>query len=193
MVNILKTVFNEIPKEMAERLSPLITHKSMHHISKNFASALLSCSFQQTNLDSLSYKTKSITVLSFVKQNNLGRINAYREAEQVAKNECKFDFIESYCKALKSTIQEFGKITTMDCIVKICTKVCCVITALFDVRPGNPISLLYAICIKLVECIKHPEFIKWHNNISNRVPQLPYIILNMFHKVLSQLASFGTN
>jgi hypothetical protein len=61
-VNILTTVFNEIPDDMAKRLSPLTTHKSMHHILKNFASSLLSCKFQWTNLDSLSYKTNSITV-----------------------------------------------------------------------------------------------------------------------------------
>jgi hypothetical protein len=41
-VNILTTVFNKIPEDMATRLSPPTTHKSMHHISKNFASALLS-------------------------------------------------------------------------------------------------------------------------------------------------------
>jgi hypothetical protein len=46
-VNILTTVFNKIPNNMAERLGPLTTHKSMHHVSKNFASALLSCNFQR--------------------------------------------------------------------------------------------------------------------------------------------------
>ena len=66
MINILTTVFNEIPDNMAERLSPLTTNKSMHHISKNFASALLSCNSQRTNLDSLSYETNSITILSFI-------------------------------------------------------------------------------------------------------------------------------
>ncbi len=74
-VNILTTVFNKIPEDMAKRLSPLTTHKSMHHISKNFASVLLSCNFQQTNLDSLIYETNSITILSFVEQNDLAKIN----------------------------------------------------------------------------------------------------------------------
>ena len=45
-VNILTTVFSDIPDNMAERLSPLTSHKSMHHISNNFASALLNCNFQ---------------------------------------------------------------------------------------------------------------------------------------------------
>ncbi len=93
MVNILTMVFNKIPEKMAERLSPLITHKSMHHILKNFASAILSCNFQWTNLDSLSYKINSIIILSFVEQSDLGKINVYRKAKQVAKNERKFDFV----------------------------------------------------------------------------------------------------
>ncbi len=74
---------------------------------------------------------------------------------------------------LKTTIKGVGKISNKDCIVKICTNRCCVITALFNVIPGNPIPLLYAICIKMIECIKHAEFIKWHKDVSNRVPQLP--------------------
>ena len=72
-VNIFTTVVNKIPNNMTERLSPLTTHKSMHHILKNFASALLSCNFQRTNLDSLSYETSSITILSFVAQSDLER------------------------------------------------------------------------------------------------------------------------
>ncbi len=31
-VNILSTVFAEIPSDMAKRLSPLMTHKSLYHI-----------------------------------------------------------------------------------------------------------------------------------------------------------------
>jgi hypothetical protein len=192
-VNILTTVFNEIPNDMAERLSPLTTHKSMHHVSKNFASALLSCNFQRTNLDSLSYETNSITILSFVAQSDLGKVHASREAEQVAKNEREFDFVESHRKALKTTIEGLGKIHSMDCIVKICANVCCVITALFDIRAGKPVPLLYSVCIKTIEVVKHPEFIKWHSEVHDKVPQLPYIFLNMLHKVLSQLASFSTN
>ncbi len=192
-VNILTTVFNKIPDDMAKRLSPLTTHKSMHHISKNFVSSLLSCNFQWTNVDSLSYKTNSITVLSFVEQSNLGKISAYCNAEQVAKNECKFDFVKSHCKTLKTTIEGLGKISNMDCIVKVWVNICCMITALFDIWMGNPIPLLYSVCIKTIDIIKHPEFIKWHNNVHGKVPQLPYIFLNMLHKVLSQLASFSTN
>jgi hypothetical protein len=81
----------------------------------------------------------------------------------------------------------------MDCIVKVCTNICCMITTLFDLWTGNPVPLLYSVCIKTIEVIKHPGFIKWHNNVNGKVPQLPYIFLNMLHKVLSQLASFSTN
>ena len=57
MVIILTTVFIEVPNDMAEMLSPLTTHTLMHHISKNFASALLSCNVQHTNLDSMNFET----------------------------------------------------------------------------------------------------------------------------------------
>jgi hypothetical protein len=41
LVNILTTVFAKVPNDLAEMLSPLTTHKSMPHILKNFASAIL--------------------------------------------------------------------------------------------------------------------------------------------------------
>jgi hypothetical protein len=56
MVNIVTTVFMELPNDLAEMLSPLTMHKSMHNISKNFASALLSCNVQHSNLDSLNLR-----------------------------------------------------------------------------------------------------------------------------------------
>jgi hypothetical protein len=193
MVNILTTVFSEIPTDLGERLSPLTTSKSMHHISKNFASALLGANFLRNNLESLNYETNSITILSFVAQNDLEKIIAQRDAEQVARNEREFDFVESHRKAIKATIEGLGKIQNMECIVKICANISCVITAIFDIRAGNPIPLLYSVCIKTIEVIKHPDFIKWHAEVREKVPQLPYIFLNMLHKVLSQLASFSTN
>jgi hypothetical protein len=101
MVNILTTIFMEVPNDMAEMLSPLTTHKSMHHISNNFASALLSCNVQRSNLDSLNFETSLITILSFVGQSDITKVEAYREAEQIAKNEREFDFIESHRKVLK--------------------------------------------------------------------------------------------
>ena len=104
------------------------------------------------------------------------KVNTYREAEQVARNEREFDFVESHHKALKTTIEGLGKIHSMDCIVKICANVCCVITALFDIWAGNPVPLLYSVCIKTIEVVKHPKFIKWHNEVHDKVPQLPYII-----------------
>ncbi len=83
----------------------------------------MSCNVQRSNLDSLNFETSSITILSFVGQSDIAKVEAYREAEQIAKNEPEFDFIESHCKALKTMIEELGKITSMDCIVKICVNV----------------------------------------------------------------------
>ena len=181
MVNILTTVFSEIPTALGKRLSPLTSGKSMHHISKNFASALLSAKFLRNNLESLDYETNSITILSFVAQNNLEKVNSHRDAKQVARNKREFDFVESHCKAIKTTIEGLGKIQNMECIVKICANICYVTTAIFDIWAGNPIPLLYSVCIKTIEVIKHPDFIKWHIEVRKKVPQLPYIFLNMLH------------
>jgi hypothetical protein len=189
-VNILSTVFAEIPTEMAKRLSPLTTHKSFYHISKNFALALLACNVQRTGLDSLNFEMSSITILSFVEQSNIAKVKENCEAEQIARNECKFNFIETHRKALKKTIEGLGKITSMECIVKICANICCMITAFSDIRPSNPVPLLYSICIKTIEFVKNLDFIGWHAEVRGDVPQLPYIFLNMLQKVLSQLAVF---
>jgi hypothetical protein len=192
-VNILSTVFAEIPTKMAKRLRPLTTHKSLYHISKNFALALLACNVQRTDLDSLNFKTSSITILSFMEQINIAKVKENREAEQIFRNERKFDFIETHCKALKTTIKGLGKITSMECIVKICANICCMITAFFDIRPSNPVPLLYSICIKTIKFVKNLDFIRWHAEVHGDVPQLLYIYLNMLQKVLSQVAVFSTN
>jgi hypothetical protein len=53
--------------------------------------------------------------------------------------------------------------------------VCCIITALFDIQLGNPVPVLYSTCIKMIEFIKHLDFICWHVDVKENVPQLPYI------------------
>ncbi len=122
-VNILSTVFAEIPTKMFGRFSPLTTHKSLYHISKNFASAHLACNVQRTGLDSLNFETSSITILSFVEQSNIAKVEENREAKQIVRNEREFDFIETHRKALKPTIKGLGKITSAECIVKICANI----------------------------------------------------------------------
>jgi hypothetical protein len=117
----------------------------MYHISKNVATAILNCNFQQTNLDSLNFETSSISILSFVGQNDSAKFKEYREAQQLAQNKHVFDIIEANWKTLKSTIKGLGKITSMDCIIKISANVCCIIMALFDIQPGN-----LQCCIQLV-------------------------------------------
>jgi hypothetical protein len=90
MVNIFSMVFKEVPDDLAKRLSPLTNHKMMHHIFKNFATAILNCSFQKTYLNLMSFETSSIVILSFVDQNDSTKVEEYHEAEQHAQNETLF-------------------------------------------------------------------------------------------------------
>ena len=158
-VNILTTCFGQVPTDLSERLSPLTTHKSMHHISKYLASALQTANVQRTSLDSLKFETSSITMLSFVGQNDVAKIKAHHEAEQLAKNEREFDFVEAHRKILKTTIEGLGMISGMECIVKICANVCCVVTAFYDIDGSNPVPFLYSVCIKTIDFVKHLDFI----------------------------------
>jgi hypothetical protein len=89
-VNIFTTYFNQVPTDLAERLSPLTAHKSMQHISKNFVTAFISANLQHTPLNSLKFKTSLVTMLSFVGQNDIAKIKAHCKAEQLSKNECGF-------------------------------------------------------------------------------------------------------
>ncbi len=174
-VNILTTCFSQVPAELAKCLSPLTTHKSMQHISKNFALALLSANIQRTPLDSLKFKMSSITILSFVGQDNIAKIEVHCKAEQLAKNECKFDFVKAHCKHLKTTIKGLGMISGRECIVKICANVCCIVTAFIVINSSNPVPLLYSMCIKMIDFVKQLDFIQWHAIMCARVPQLHFI------------------
>ena len=146
----------------------------MQHISKNFASAFLATNFQRTPLDSLKFKTSLITILSFVGQDYFAKLEAHCEAEQQAKNEREFDFVETHCKLLKTTIKGLGMISGVECIMKICANVCCVVTALFDIDGSNPVVLLFSVCIKIIDFVKSLDFIQWHAIVRTRVPQLPF-------------------
>ncbi len=161
-VNILTMCFNQVPTDLAERLSPLTTHKLMQHISKNFASAFLATNFQRTPLDSLKFETSSITILSYVGQDNFAKLKAHCEAEQHAKNGHEFNFVKTHRKLLKTSIKGLGMISGMECVVKICANVCCVVTAFFDIDGSNPVPLLYSVCIKMIDFVKSLDFIQWH-------------------------------
>jgi hypothetical protein len=100
-----------------------------------------------------------ITILSFVGQDDFAKLKARCVAEQQAKNECEFDFVESHCKLLKTTIEGLGKISSIECVVKICANVFCVITAFFDIDGSNPVPLLYSVCIKTIDFVKSLDFI----------------------------------
>jgi len=146
----------------------------MHHISKNLASALLTGNFQRTPLDSLKFETSSVTILSFVGQNDFAKIEAHREAEQLAKNEREFDFVEAHHKILKTTIEGLGTISGMECIVKICVNVSCVVTV-FLISMAVTQFRFSIVCTKTIDFVKHLDFIQWHVTVSARVPQLPFI------------------
>ncbi len=160
--NILTTCFNQVPTDLAESLSPLTTHKSMQHLLKNFASAFLATNFHCTPLDSLKFETSSITSLSFVGHDNFAKLKVHCKAEQHAKNECEFDFVETHRKLLKTTIEGLGMISGMEWVVKICANVCCVVTAFSDINGSNPVPLLYSVCIKMIDFVKSLNFIQWH-------------------------------
>jgi hypothetical protein len=147
----------------------------MQHISKNFASAFVATNFQRTPLDSLKFETSLITILSFVGQDDFAKLKAHCEAEQQAKNEREFDFVETHRKHLKTTIEGLGKISGMECVIKICANVCCVITAFFDIDGSNPVPVPYSVCIKTIDFVKSLDFIQWHAIVRARVPQLPFI------------------
>ena len=181
-VNIFTTCFNQVPMDLAERLSPLTTHKSMNFISKNFATSFITTNIQYTPLESLKFETSLVTILSFVGQNDFDKIKAHREAEQLAKNELEFDFVDTQCKALKTIIEGLGMITGMECIVKICANVCCAINALFDINRNNPVPFFYNVCIKTIDFVKSLDFIKWHATVHTRVPQLPFIFFTCSSK-----------
>ena len=146
-----------------------------------------------TPLDHLNFETSLITILIFFVQDNFAKLEAHCEAEQHEKNEREFDFVEMHRKILKTTIEGLGMISGMECVVKICANVCCVVTAFFDIDGSNPVPLLYSVCIKTIDFVKSLDFIQWHAIVRARVPQLPFIYLNMLQQVLSQLAIYSTN
>ncbi len=63
-------------------------------------------------------------------------------------------------------------ISGMECIVKIFANVCCDVMAFFDIDGSNPVLLLYSVCIKTINFVKHLDFIQCHAIVCTRVPQL---------------------
>ncbi len=64
----------------------------MQHISKKDASTFLSANVQQTPLNSLKFEISLVIILSFIK-NDIAKIEAHCEAEQLAKNKRELNFI----------------------------------------------------------------------------------------------------
>jgi hypothetical protein len=173
-VNILTTCFSQVPTNIGEHLRPFTTHKFIAAYFKKLCIGT-SANVQSTPLDSLQFKTSLIMILSFVSQNDTAKIEVHREAEKLAKNKQEFDFVEAHHKLLKTTIEGLGMMSGMECIVKNCANICCIVTAFFDINGRNPISFLYCACIKTINFVKHLQFIQWHATVRARVPQLPFI------------------
>ncbi len=132
-------------------------------------------------------------MLSFVGQNDIAKIEAHCEAEQLAKNKREYDFVDTHCRVLKTTIKGLGMIPGMECIIKICTNVCCIVPALFDIDGSNPVLLLYSVCIKTINFVKSLDFIQWHVIVHACVPQLPFIFKTGFSRFYHNWQTYSTN
>jgi hypothetical protein len=61
------------------------------------------------HLELFNIETSLITILSFVGQNDIAKVETYCKAEQITKNEREFNFIKSHRKLLKTTTKGLGK------------------------------------------------------------------------------------
>ena len=171
--NILFTVFTTTPTSIHERFSPLFSKLSMEFFPQNLVASWLNANFQKTNLDSLSFETNAITVLSFVSQNDAARLEASRILEETKKNERIYDFSESHKTKAKATIKGLGRIDGIDCIVKICANICGFIRSFFDIEQGQR-PLIYDMCVNTIDCITNQEFTRWHAANAKLLTHLPF-------------------
>ena len=190
--NILLTVFTTAPDTIEARFSPLFSKLSMEFFPKNLVTSWLNANFQKSNLDSLSFETNAITVLSFVSQNDTERLTAVRLLEENEKNERSYDFLDVHKTKAKATIEGLGRIEGIDCIVKICANICGFIRSFFDIEKGKR-PIIYDLCVKTIDCITHQEFNRWHAVNAKQLAHLPYIFLNMMQHVFVQQAKFAAN
>jgi hypothetical protein len=147
----------------------------MEFFPKNLVTSWLNANFQKTNLDSLSFETNAITVLSFVSQNDATRLEASCILEETEKNKKIYDFSESHKTKAKATVEGLGRVEGIDCIVKICANICGFIRSFFDVESGQR-PLIYDMCVNTIDCITHQEFARWHAANAKLLMHLPFII-----------------
>ena len=190
--NILQTVFTTSPDSLEERFSPLFSMLSMEFFPKNLVTAWLNANFQRSNLESLLFESNTITILTFVSQNDSAKLLASRTSEENARNEWALEMSEAHRTKAKTTIEGLGKIESMQCIVRIAANVCGFVRAFFDVEKGMQ-PFIYQLCINTIDCITQQEFTRWYNANKSRMPHLPYYFLNMLQHVFAQQAKFSAN
>ncbi len=70
LANILHTVFTTSPDTLKESFSPLFSMLLMEFFPKNLVTTWLNANFQRSNLESLLFEKNTITILTFVSQND---------------------------------------------------------------------------------------------------------------------------
>ena len=127
-INILRTMFEEEPKDINERLSPFFTELSMRHFSRNFVAVLINCNYQASNFETLDYdEPKAITVLHFARQEENRKLSEACMLEEEQQNECGFELIDGHRKQTKTTIAALGKVESMKDIGHIAANIAAVV------------------------------------------------------------------
>lgn len=188
--NILRTVFDDEPANLAERLSPLFTELSMHHFSRNFVAAFINCNFQPSNFETLDYEPQAISILHFAKQDDTCQVNEAKRLEEEQRNERDFDFSEAHRKQMKTTITPLGKVESMKDIGHVAANLAATIRAFFDVDSGA-VPILYQLAMKVIETINQKKFKLWVDKYGPRMPHLPFVFLNMLQHVLGRMMVFA--
>ena len=190
--NLLLTVFHDEPDNRHQRFNALLNNMSMSHFSKNFVTALLNCTFQISNLESIMVEANAINILHFVKQNDIVKLDEAKKEQETQRNERDFDIAEIHRNKIKSTIEVLGTITDMSAIIPIAANFCGVLRAMFDIENG-PTPVLYEVMMRVVDQLVHPDYPIWHARNKHRVPQLPFLFLNMMQTVLAKASIFSGN
>jgi hypothetical protein len=141
----------------------------MDFFPKNLVTAWLNCNFLRSNLESLLFETNTITVLSFVSQNDSTKLRALRMFEENILNKRALDMTDTHKTKAKMTVEGLGKIKNIYCIVKIVANICGFICAFFDIESGT-CPVIYKLCIQIMDCITQQDFTHWNSAIKSICP-----------------------
>jgi hypothetical protein len=190
--NIFHTCFMTSPPKNEDRFSPIFSMHSVEFFPKNLVTAWLNCNFQRSNLESLLFETNTITILSFISQNDSTKLRALRMFEENVQNERALYMTDAHKTKAKTTVEGLGKIENIYCIVKIAANICGFIRAFFDIE-SSTCPVIYELCIQIIDCITQHDFTRWHSTNKECLPHLPYLFLNMIQHVFTQQAKFLAN